>query len=111
MVPERIVIGPHTYRVELDTGAACRSNRNPDAMGCSDPRALVMTLAADLAPSQLADTLLHEVMHAVYTNAGQPAAEGSEEAFIGAVASGLLDTLRRNPDLAKLLCTAEQEAP
>lgn len=59
-------------------------------------------------PDQLAATLLHEVLHAVWSTVGLSHAnlaevEDREETVVAALEPLLLDVLRRNPKLVRYL--------
>lgn len=111
-MPESIQVGPHRYTVEA-TGAAitkARAREGPTVVGHHDANALVLTVDPDLPHSQQADTVLHEVMHAVLYSVDVDRVlvnheAGLDEHLICAVTPILLDTLRRNPDLVAFLIT------
>jgi hypothetical protein len=56
-------------------------------------------LDPDLAPDQMADTLLHETMHAVLTVTAPTLTKCDQEGFIQHLSGMLLATLRENPVL------------
>jgi hypothetical protein len=51
----------------------------------------------DLKPSKMADTFLHEVMHAVYCNMGLTGKRRREETVVNQLATGLTNVWRDNP--------------
>lgn len=60
------------------------------------------------SPEQQADTLIHEVLHAIWASRSMPDRIGEEEA-VTRLASGLATVLRDNPDLPLWLEQALQE--
>lgn len=70
-----------------------------DDYGRCASRELSIQIARNQAPAQLRDTLLHEVIHALSFELHLEL----EERQVHVLASGLLDTLRRNPELAMFL--------
>jgi hypothetical protein len=54
----------------------------------------------------LADTVLHEILHAIWAVAGGWSWDIDEERVIYTIATTLLDTLKRNPQLVKFLVNA-----
>ena len=74
-----------------------------------DPEPNRITIKPGLHPDQEADTLLHELIHALTGSTGLTASgavlEDSDTAEIvtAALAPALLDMLRRNPDLVTYL--------
>lgn len=106
-LPRRVHVGPHTYRVVCDAVAMaveCR-DAGEDLVGRCSHRTLTIHIEPDQAASQMRDTLLHEVLHAV---ANMTALDGEwgderEEETILRLAPALLDVLRRNPRLVAFL--------
>ena len=61
-------------------------------------------LRPDQGADQKADTLLHEVLHAIWEQTPLRSRESDEqEEVVVALAAPLLDTLRRNPRLVEYL--------
>lgn len=110
-MPERIQVGPHRYTVEATEAAIAKARAGgpgPSLMGQHDSHDLTIVLAPDLPASQQADTLLHELLHAVMAHSGIDAVltnerDGLDEQVVMAVTALLLDTLQRNPDLVAFL--------
>jgi len=71
------------------------------AEGFSDHGSCIIVINPTLCQSQTQATLLHEVLHCVWKLGGwsEPMPGIKEEDIIVRMESGLLDTLRRNPDL------------
>ncbi len=106
-LPRRIHVGPHIYSVVCDAAAMAAECRDAgeDLVGRCSHRTLTIHIEPDQARSQMRDTLLHEVLHAV---ANMTALDGEwgderEEEVILRLAPALLDVLRRNPRLVAFL--------
>lgn len=91
--PRRVQVGPHSYRIALLDAAL------PDAGCdgiCSKDR-LQIALYAEQGATKVADTLLHELGHAVLATVKLE--EDIEEAVCLALGPGLLQLIRDNPRL------------
>jgi hypothetical protein len=94
--PTTVDIGPHTYSVVLvPSGILKDANR----AGQCNVQALVISVDAAQARSQVADTLLHEITHAILEAVGLD--EDTEERVASAMGPGLLALLRDNPALVR----------
>lgn len=105
--PSSVAVGPFRYRVSLDSQEMlrmCRSQRT-DLLGNCDQRSLTILVEPDQAAGQMADTMMHEVLHAVVDMVGLGSEWGSEkeEAVVTRLSPALLDVLRRNPELVAYL--------
>lgn len=93
-IPKRVRVGPHSYRVEeipdgvLEGAGACAT--------CT-PTRLVIALDGGQPPSQMADSLLHEIGHAILDAVRLE--DDVEESICLALGPALLDLIRRNPKL------------
>lgn len=56
-----------------------------------------------LPAGEEADTVLHEILHAILFGMGVKSRESTEEKFVLAIASGLLSVLQDNPKFARWL--------
>lgn len=105
--PATVTVGPYRISVVCTQAAIDRASMecSSELAGHFDSSAQQIRLAPDLAPDIMAESLLHEVLHAVAEAAGKPLGRSSdeEERMISALAPGLLDTLRRNPDVVNYL--------
>jgi hypothetical protein len=106
-LPRRIHVGPHIYSVVCDAAAMAAECRDAgeDLVGRCSHRTLTIHIEPDQARSQMRDTLLHEVLHAVANMTaldGEWGAEREEEVILR-LAPALLDVLRRNPRLVAFL--------
>lgn len=115
-LPRSLNIAGHKYSVGTRAKGRLLINELPHtktSLGISDyakGTIQVRDLSGE-SPSQLRDTLLHEVIHACIAEGGLRAhggsmaksSDGQEEQIARILATNLLDTLRRNPNLAKFL--------
>jgi hypothetical protein len=104
MIHSRTVqVGPNRYRVVLDQAAIDRigAEGGTDLLGDTDREKLVITLSPGAAEDVVRETLLHEVLHAVFdvTGLGHEIGNKREEALIRRLSPALLDVIRRNPRL------------
>lgn len=76
-----------------------------DAVGKCKPEACQIWIAKDQHPQQHRDTLLHEILHGVWSEMGisEDVKEEQEETVVRRLGTGLLYVLRHNPELLELL--------
>lgn len=104
--PKRITVGPHTYRVVVDRGAIDRISAQADRhVGQCDHETLTITVDPDLAPSQMAETVLHETLHAAMSLIGacDVLSFDQEESVVRRLSPVLLEALRANERLVSWL--------
>ncbi|MCK9601020.1 MAG: hypothetical protein M0R06_18400 [Sphaerochaeta sp.] len=109
-VPESVQIGPVSYRVEHSAEAinALRVAENDAAMRAEIRySAAVITIDPKLAISQKRLSLVHEILHGILCGLGMHVI--NNEDVVTPVANSLLDTLRRNPDLAAYVLSEDVE--
>ena len=94
--PKRVTVGPHRYRVVVDDNAIVASS---GASGRCDAEGLVISLNGGMAPTALADTLLHELVHACVGPCNLD--EKVEERVALALGPALLALIRDNPRLVR----------
>lgn len=104
-VPEALCIGPHVYEVRTsrDVTQDLRADSNT---GRCRPDFLTIDIDPEHPLTVVAETLLHEVLHACVAQAGLTHAladDDLEERVVLAVTPPLLDTLRSNPELVAFL--------
>lgn len=92
ILPDAVTIGPHRYVIE------------PGGDGLCVPRRNVIALDGGQPPSQLADTLLHEVVHALLATVKLD--DDVEEAVALALGPGLLALIADNPELIRSIAEA-----
>ena len=104
-IPAHVDVGCHrfTIRSDADTAAGLRENGNR-----AETRAerLLILLDPDLPQSLLAESLLHEVLHACWAQTPLRCAEGikdSEEDIVTALAPLIVGVLRSSPELVALV--------
>lgn len=102
-LPTSVEVGPFRYEVSIDPDElahTCRSE-HADLMGHTNHRHLRIVLDVSLAPDMLAETLMHEVLHAVFEVNGLSDEWGAEreEAVVRRTSPMLVEVLRRNPEL------------
>lgn len=92
--PENVRVGPHTYRVVVVPDGILEGSGSD---GTCNPRHLVIALDQGQPATQMADTLLHELCHAMLATVKTD--DDTEEAVCLALAPALLGLLRDNPVL------------
>lgn len=110
--PKRVQVGPYRVQILIDEHAhnAAQARAAASLYGHWDPERLEITVKPGLPQDQEADTVLHELFHAM-TDAtaltaspgGPLAEEESSEPVVSALATATLDLLRRNPELVRYL--------
>ena len=98
-LPDTIKVGHLDYRVEAWPAREAHANSR---MGECDRGNLVIRVREDLPPQLGAECLLHEVCHAVYDN-GTLQDGDSEERVVSALARGLSQVWRDNPEFVLFL--------
>jgi hypothetical protein len=100
-----IQVGPYSLRVQMFDQVDMTDASDPDIK--LSGRLKLDEQAIHVADTQkgvcLADTILHEVLHAVWAVAGGWSWDVDEERVIYTISTTLLDTLRRNPQFVKFL--------
>ena len=103
-IPIIIQIGPIRYTVAYSQQAmdAYNIKNREDCVGAAEHGIGVITIGDKQNRDNQADTLLHEVLHAILSvyNLHDKTAD---EHFVALLATTLLDTLRRNPVLVDYL--------
>lgn len=109
--PTRLQIGPHRYAVtwtdDVKISAELAVPKSDatvtdGAYGASHHRANIMLIGTDMAPSQQADTLLHEALHCMLVQIG-----ADNERLVWRLTPVLLDFIRRNPRAVEFLTAKE----
>lgn len=104
-LPEEIVVGPYTYKVELSQQQinAASVEKEEHLIGSAQHVAQRIVLRPDMGADVTADTLLHEVLHCCFNQGNVFSTSKEEEEAVNFLACILLDTLRRNPGLVDYL--------
>lgn len=95
-IPKKVSIGPHTYHIAKKRGAFLASTSSGCGWhdGVSDHDDLVFEINTRRGESQVASTLLHEIMHCIFRQSIGNCEE--EEAVCEKMSQALLDVIRRN---------------
>ena len=111
-VPTSVVVGPYRYAIHVEHEAMERIRRSDGSgdghIGSSNHHQLKITVDGSLATTMVADTLLHEIVHCCYRVSGVGVGKMTEEEAIEHLTPILLDTLRRNPAVARYLFGNEE---
>jgi hypothetical protein len=102
-MPKVVQVGPYTYKVVL------LAKEMSELYGETDSREQAIRLHPDQARDSMADTLLHEVLHAVWHCSGLHDGKYNEEQVVRGLTTWLLLVLRDNPELVSYLCEEEPE--
>jgi hypothetical protein len=105
--PKSIKIGPFTYKIHVDQARCDRASieQNQNQVGECDTETGTILISPKLGPLQQAETVLHEVLHALndMTGISEQVTSDTEEIIVRALSPALLDCLRRNPALVRYL--------
>lgn len=106
-LPGHVKVGPHTYRLVVDRDAIARVSADAEErkLGECEPRTCTITIDPDQARSQLADTVVHECLHASFDVIGamEDVTDDIEERLVRRLAPVLLQVLQDNPGLVAWL--------
>ena len=100
-VPPTVRVGPYTYSIVMDRVLVHAVDSG--ANGTTSPELQRISVDPDRGRDAVAKTVLHEVLHAVWTNAGDRGDKVDEETAIRTLSAGLLGVLRDNPALVAYL--------
>jgi hypothetical protein len=104
-IPDQLVIGAHTYEVRSDPDTAWHLRENGSRAETRADRTLIL-IDPDLPPSLLAESLLHEILHACWHQTPLRVMEhlqDQEEEVVTALAPILLAALRSSKPLQRIL--------
>ncbi len=106
-LPDHVDIGPHRYTIVCDEAAIDKAGRESQAelLGHCEHRTTTIILRPDQSASMLADSVLHEVLHAItsVTGIANDLGHDDDEAMVNRLSPALLDALQRNPTLTAYL--------
>lgn len=107
--PRKVYAGNHAYKVTVDKSGIVGDHA--ENRGSTQNETLSIVLDGRLARSHLRQTLLHEVLHAVWDQTALTATDvqDDQELVVQALAPVLLDVLCRNPSLVEFLLDADAE--
>ena len=100
--PARLRIGAQWWQVRR-----AKLDGDRQKYGETDERRLRITLAPWVGPGQARDTLLHEVLHAIWSQTALDQDEDEQERIVRSFTPWLLQVLRDNPELVEFLLAAE----
>jgi hypothetical protein len=106
-IPEGFDLAAHRF-VSDSSKATGKLLHDEGSRGDSRADDLLVRINPDRPKTAVAETLLHETMHCIWsaTALRGHAAEEHEEAIVTGLAPLLLEVLRRNPDLVEFLVSA-----
>ena len=104
-LPASVRVGPFDYRIVDWSPADANAN---NAMGECYHSALRISLRADLLPAKKAQTLIHEILHAIWLVGSVDQAGDNEERLVTNLAHHLAQVIRDNPDLMLWLSAASR---
>lgn len=116
--PKTVRIGPYIYRISSDAAewkkhVAKIRKENPEdheeACGYTVNLRQLILLDPDQEKDMLADTLLHEILHALYYTSGLGEIESpTEEQIVFIYSPHLLALLRNNPEILQFMLENRQ---
>lgn len=98
ILPPSVRVGPHDFTITPWAPAEAP----PDRHGECQADTLTIRLTDYRPPRQVAGTLLHEILHAIWFTQSMPAEE-SEENAVTSLAMGLCGVIRDNPDVVEFI--------
>lgn len=94
MIPSRVKVGWRVYKVV----AANIEEEGVDHFGACDYKNHIMYVSDEMSYDEQVQTLLHEIMHAIFYETGHATLRDNEDA-VEASANGMYSVLRANPKL------------
>ena len=102
-LPKSIKVAGHIYRVEPWRHQDARAN---ERLGECDRLSKVLRIDTSFGRAQTAESLLHELLHAITYEWNLHDGRHHEEAFVNTLGKGLLAVLRENRELLAWLGVA-----
>lgn len=107
-MPKDVIVGPYNYQVKNDKSSMDSARvrfESLEAIGFTSTHEQCIYVDPELNEDMRAEVLLHEILHAICeaTGIGTSFEEDKEEQFIATISPLLLDTLRRNEEIADYL--------
>jgi len=99
LLPKTVKVGPYVYKIEKWDAMAAR---DADKHGECDTAMHIIRVDATYSEAAVKNTLLHEILHAVWNAWGLGDSEEEEKA-VNNMANGLQAVLNDNPGLIKFL--------
>ena len=94
-MPKEVRVGYLFFKIEV------RDNEDHEAEGTFGHMNVIsqkIRIKPDMNPQNLANTFIHEVMHAINMNMGVLGKEGDEEMFVEMMANGICMFWQDNPE-------------
>lgn len=88
-----------------------RASSMPEAAGLCHRGDGLIDIQAGQRPFDEADTILHEVFHAIRYCQGREDGGETEEDYVRSLATGLIGVLQDNPEFAAWLCSPHKDPP
>jgi hypothetical protein len=105
--PRNILIGHAYFTVKYDK----HLSDNSEAVGLTGPETQYILLDPKLGPDVERETVLHEAMHAIYFQSGLRLQswhkDKVEEQLIWAMAKGVIELLRNNPEMVEYILESQ----
>ena len=110
--PDVIWIGAFPYTVTYSKAAidAISVDKHSPLLGNTDHHNLSIIIDDTMAEQMIRDTLLHEILHAIWATSGLIEFDDlTQEQMVSTVAPQLVYVLRSNPDLVAYLTSTGEE--
>lgn len=109
--PKYVHIGPFRYQILVDQSKCDRASveQGQNQLGECDAETGTILISPKLGPVQKAETVLHEILHALTDMTGVAAqlTSDTEEIVVRSLSPALLDLIKRNPSLVRFLAENE----
>ncbi len=109
--PELVWVGakPYTVTYSNEKIRLKSADRQKGLLGNTDHCSLEIIIDDAPVEQVIRDTLLHEVLHCIWEDAGIRDMEMTEEDIVGCVSPRLVSVLRVNPELVEYLVASTDE--
>lgn len=113
-MPKEVTVGPYRYQIKNDKSSMDSAKvrfESLEAIGFTSTHEQCIYVDPELADDMRSEVLLHEILHTICEATGINTSfdEEKEEQFIATVSPLLLDTLRRNYEVAAFLLEMDSE--
>jgi hypothetical protein len=104
VIPTSIVLGPHAYEVRADEESVRLLHAHGNRGATYNDQSIVR-IDPDRPKTALAETVLHELMHCIVDKSPlrDRFSKEDDEAIVVMMSVGVLELLRRNPELVEFL--------
>ena len=97
--PTQVWVGARPYSIEYDHDKIIIKYGGERLLGVSNHHNLTILIDDDVAEQTIRDTLWHEIMHCIWSDAGMKDLTMTEEDMVGLVTPRLVSMMRVNPDV------------